>query len=323
MLDNGYWFPFRHFFHAVFVHTSRKKIEVLLLYIRTLCEAMVIDSLSLHWGPLRSNGHRFLYIKTLYKAMVIDFLCHIEALCEAMVIDLFTLRPSAKQWSLISLSLHQDPLRDNGHWFLMSHWGPLRGNGPRSLYIKTIYYAMVIDFLCHIEALCEVMVIDLLTSIPSARQWSLFSYVTLRPSARQWSSISLHQDPLRSNDHWFLSFRYRPSPRDWSNMFFEKSEKKIIKQSDLSARDPLYGNGHRIWIFWIDPLHGICLIWFFQKGKKKQKKKTKGLSVSNWDPLLGNGHLVFFFSFRYIPSPLEWSSLSSNLSFFSLKPERN
>jgi len=69
-----------------------------------------------------------LYIKTLYEAMVIDFLCHIEAFCEAMVIGLFTSRPSTRQWSLISyvtsrpstrqwslISSHQDPLRDNGH----------------------------------------------------------------------------------------------------------------------------------------------------------------------------------------------------------------
>jgi len=81
-------------------------------------------------------------------------------------------RPSARQWS--SISLHQDPLRGNGHWFLMSHRGPLWGNGHRSFYIKT---------------LCEAMVIVSFTS---------------RPSARQWSSMSLHQDPLRDNGHWFL-----------------------------------------------------------------------------------------------------------------------
>jgi len=126
----------------------------------------------------------------------------------------------------------------------MSHQGRLRGNGHRSVYIKTLYEAMVIDFLCHIEALCEAMVIDLFTSRPFVRQWSLISYVTLRPFARQLSSISLHQDPLRGNGHRSLTFRYRPSPRDWSNMFFKKSEKKIIKQSDLSNRDPLLGNGH-------------------------------------------------------------------------------
>jgi len=28
------------------------------------------------------------------------------------------------------------------------------------------------------------------------------------------------------------------------NYFFKKSKKKIIKQSDLSDRDPLHGNGH-------------------------------------------------------------------------------
>jgi len=140
---------------------------------------------SLHRGPLRGNGHQFLYIKTLCEAMLMDFLiiealyekmvidfftsrpsarhwslifihqnplrgnghwflCHIKALYEVMVIDSFTSRPSTRQWSLISLftsrpsarqwssiSLYQDPLRGNGHW---------------SLYIKTLYEALVIDF---------------------------------------------------------------------------------------------------------------------------------------------------------------------------------
>jgi len=134
----------------------------------------------------------------------------------------YTSRPSTRQWSLIPLS----------------HRGPLRGNGHRSLYIKTLCEAMVIDFFCHIEALCEAMVIDLFTSRPSARQWSLISYVISRPSARQWSLISLHQDPLRGNGHWFLLsdddplhgnghryFRYRPSPQYWSNLFFFKKSK--------------------------------------------------------------------------------------------------
>jgi len=141
---------------------------------------------------VRDNGHWFsyVYIMTLCKTMVIDFL-------------MFTSRPFATQWSLISLCLHQDPLQNNGHGF-SHHQGPLRGNDHRSLYIKTLYEEKVIDFLCHIEALCEVMVIDLFTSRPSTRQWSLISYVTLRPFTRQWSSISLHQDHLRDNGHWFI-----------------------------------------------------------------------------------------------------------------------
>jgi len=145
----------------------KNKIQVLLLYIKTLCEAMVIDflmftsrpsttqwsliSLCFHQDPLQSNGHVFFIIEALY---------------EAMVIDLFTLKPSTRQWS--SISLHQDPLQGNGHGF-SHHWGPLRGNGHRSLYIKTLCEAMVIDFLCHIEALYEAMVINLFTSRPSTR----------------------------------------------------------------------------------------------------------------------------------------------------------
>ena len=123
-------------------------------------------SFYIYQNPLRGNGHwfPFLYIKTL---------------CDAMVIDLFTSRPSVRPWS--SISLYQDPLQSNGHWFLMSHRDPLRDNGHRSFYIKTLFKAMVIDFLCHIEALCEAMVIDLFTSRPSARQWSLISYFSSYP----------------------------------------------------------------------------------------------------------------------------------------------
>ena len=109
-----------------------------------------LDSPFIHQDPLRSNGHRSLYIKTLCKAMVTDFLCHIEALCEAMVIDLFTSRPSARQWSLISFS----------------HRGPLQGYGHRSLYIKTLCEAMVIDFF--------------VTSRPSAKQWSLIYFLLIQ-----------------------------------------------------------------------------------------------------------------------------------------------
>jgi len=167
---------------------------------------MVIDIL--HQDPLRSNGHWFpyVYIKTRSKAMVIDFLLFISRpfAKEWSLISYVTSRPSTRQLSLISL--HQDPLRGNGHWFLMSHRGPLRGNGHWSLYINTLCEAMVIDFLCHIEALYEAMVINLFTSRPSTRQWSLISL-------SDWG-------PLRNNCHWSISFWYIASPRDWSNPFF-------------------------------------------------------------------------------------------------------
>jgi len=145
-----------------------------------------------HQGPLRGNGHRSPYIKTLYEAMVIDFICHIEALCEAMVIDLFTSRPSARQWSLISLS----------------DWNPLRGNGHQ-----------------------------------------IFRY---RPSPKDWSNLFFKKSKYKKNLVFRIgtlymvmvveSFRYRPSPQDWSNLFFQKV--KIQKEFGLSHRDPLHGNGH-------------------------------------------------------------------------------
>jgi len=140
----------------------------------------VRHSLGVCWQFKSKIQVLLLYIKTLCKAMVIDFFCHTEALCKVMVIDLFTSRPSKRQWSLISyvtsrpstrqwssISLHQDPLEGNGHWFLMSHRGPLRSNGHRSPYVKTLY---------------EAMVINLFKSRPSTRQWSVISFLRWWPS---------------------------------------------------------------------------------------------------------------------------------------------
>jgi len=45
----------------------------------------------------------------------------------------------------------------------------------------------------------------------------------------QWSSISLRQGPLQGNDHLFISFRYRTSPKDWSNLFLQKVKKENNK----------------------------------------------------------------------------------------------
>jgi len=75
-----------------------------------------------------------LYIKTLYKAMVIDFL-------------MFTSRPSTRQWLLIFLCLHQNPLLSNGYWFPFFTLRPsAKQYGHQFLYIKALREAMVIDF---------------------------------------------------------------------------------------------------------------------------------------------------------------------------------
>jgi len=141
--------------------------------------------------------------------------------------------------------------------FLSLHRGPLRGNGHRSLYIKILCEAMVIDFLCHIEALCEAMVIDLFTSRPSAKQWSFDFPMSHRGPLRGNGHRSLYIktlceamvidffpfdiDPLlgiglnffsksqKKEKFWIgtlymvmvvESFGSRPSPRDWSNLVF-------------------------------------------------------------------------------------------------------
>ena len=88
----------------------------------------------------------FSYIKALSFGMGIDSLYRFETLPMGLVIDSFTSRPSAKQWSLISW-LHRDPLR---------------GNGYRSLYIKTLSFGMVIDSFCRILTLFIELVITFL-----------------------------------------------------------------------------------------------------------------------------------------------------------------
>jgi len=212
-------------------------------------------SLCSHQDPLRSNGHWFpcVYIKTLCEAMVIDFLLIIS-------------RPSARQWSLISLC-----------------------------HIETLYKVMVMVFLI-IEAFCEAMVIFLFTSRSSARQWSLISYVTLRPSVRQWSLISLHGSPQWGHRSLYIKtlceamiidfFTSRPSAKQWSSIPLHQGPLRGTGHWFLCLHQgPLWGNGHwflchiealyeamiDLFSFDIYPLLGIGLNCFFFSKSQKRK----------------------------------------------------
>jgi len=207
----------------------------------------------------------------------------IETLSVGLVIDSFTLRPSARQWS--SISLHQDPLLWNGHWFSSSYRDSFRENGHRFLgpllRISQIvvgsrpstqwwspnpfrYRPFPLEWSNQrcIETLSVELVIDSFTSRPSAKQWSLILFIASRPSARQWSSISLHQAPLLWNGHWF----------------------------SLSHRGPLRGNGHRF--LYIKPLSlGMVINSFTSRPSAKQ------WSLISWlhrDPLQSNGYLFLY-----------------------------
>jgi len=126
--------------------------------------------------------------------MVIDFFSHVEAFCEAMVIDLFTSRPSTKQWSLISYVTLRPSARQ---WSSISlHQDPLWGNGHWFLMSHWGPLQGNGHRSLYITTLCEAMVIDFFSD----------------------------RDPLHGNG--IKSFRYRPSPRDWSNLFFKKSKYK-------------------------------------------------------------------------------------------------
>ena len=208
-----------------------------------------------------------LYIKTLYEAMIIDF-------------HMFTSRPFAMQWSLISLCLNQDPLRRHGHWFSY-------------VYIKAPCNAMVIDFL-------------MFTSRPSTKQWSWF-FSSLRPYARQWSSISLHQGHLRGKGHWFLCHIDALCEAMVINCFTSRSSMKQWSLISLCLhQNPLRGNGHwflchiealyeamviDLFPFDIDPFLRIGLICFF---KESENKIIKQSDLSDQNPLLGNGHRIFW-----------------------------
>jgi len=250
-------------------------IDFLIFTSRPSARQWSLISFYLYQDPLRGNGHWFphVHIKVLYDVMVIDFLMFTSRLYAKQWSWFFSSsRPSTRQWS--SISLHQDPLRGNGHWFL------------------------------YINTLCETLVIDFLTSKPYTRQWSLiflshrdplwcnghqFIYIktlyealvidffTPRTSTMQWSSISLHQGPLWGNGHWFSSFRYRPSPRDWSNMFFQKVRKE---------------NNKTKWFCQIVTIYMVMVTksfgyrpsprdWF-NLFSKSQKKKNFGSEPSTW-----------------------------------------
>ena len=124
---------------------------------------------------------------------------------------------------LVFLCLHQGPLRWNGHWFslftsrpspmewslifLFLHQGPLRWNGHWFSYV-------------YIKALSDGMIIDFL---------------------------SLYQGPLRWNGHWFSFFTSRPSPMEWSLIFFlyikALSDGTVIDLPS-SHQGPLRWNGY-------------------------------------------------------------------------------
>ena len=197
----------------------------------------------------------YLHFKSKIKVLCL----YIKTLCEAMIIDflMFTSWPFVRSWSLISLCLHPNPLRGNGHWFPFIHQDPLWGNGHwfSYVYIMTFCNTIVIDFL-------------MFTSRPFTRQWSLLLFYTSRPSTRQWLLISLclHQCPLWHNGHWFpyiyikticeamvidfLMCTSRPSTRQW------------LLISLYSHQDHLRGNGH--WFLChFEALYDAMVIDFF------------------------------------------------------------
>jgi len=89
---------------------------------------------------------------------------------------------------------------------------------------------MVIDLLCHIEAIREAMVIDLFFfRIETLYMVMVIESFRYRPSPRDWSNLFFKKSKYKKNMVCQIvtlymvmvieSFGYRPSPRDWSNIF--------------------------------------------------------------------------------------------------------
>ena len=65
-----------------------------------------------------------------------------------------------------------------------------------------------------------------------------------RPSPRDWSNLFSKKKIQMETLYMIMvteSFGYRPSPQDWSNLFFQKV--KIQKEFGFTDWDPLHGNG--------------------------------------------------------------------------------
>jgi len=92
--------------------------------------------------------------------------------------------------------------------FLMSHRGPLRGNGHRSLYIKTLWEAMIIDFFpFDIDPLLGIGLNFFFKKSKKEKFWIGTLYMVMVAE----------------------SFGSRPSPRDWSNLVFSINKKNNKK----------------------------------------------------------------------------------------------
>jgi len=88
----------------------------------------------------------------------------------------------------------------------MSHRGPLRGNGHRSLYIKTLCEEMVIDFLCHIEAICEAMVIVFFFRIGTLYMVMVIESFRYRPLLR--TGLIFSQKILKKKENFQIEALY-------------------------------------------------------------------------------------------------------------------
>jgi len=94
---------------------------------------------------------------------------------------------------------------------------------------------MVIDFLCHIEAICEAMVIDF--RIGTLYMVMVIESFRYRLSPRDWSNLFFKKSKYKNNMVCQIvtlymvmvteSFGYRPSPQDWSNLFSKNIKKKF------------------------------------------------------------------------------------------------
>ena len=165
----------------------------------------------------------------------------------------------------------------------------------------------------------------------------LLSYMDFLPLV----FLCLHQGPLRWNGHWFSLFTSRPSPMEWSLIFFlyikALSDGMVIDFLMFTSR-PSPMEWSLIFFLYIKALSDGMVIDFLMFTSRPSPMEWS-LIFFVYIKALSDGMVIDFFVTSW-SSPLEWSSLFSSFdhdpflwiglvyacfvfSSFPLKPKRN
>ena len=134
----------------------------------------------------------------------------------------------------------------------------------------------------------------------------LLSYMDILPLV----FLCLHQGPLRWNGHWFSLFTSRPSPMEWSLIFFlyikALSNGMVIDFLMFTSRP--------------SPMERSFISFFTSMPSPMEWSL---ISLSQHDPLLQNGRVCFLLLITTLFFELVFVHACFVFSFFPLKPKRN